>query len=82
MPRTCSGCGATVSRRDCHKNRYGEYLCRSCQASGMKFTRTKQLRHWAGHTPAILMWSLVGAALVALAVWALYAIVLWVLTII
>ena len=73
MLRQCSGCGVTVARRDCHKNRYGEYLCRTCQAAGMRFSRTAPLRRWLGQTPAIVLWSLAGTALIALAIWALYA---------
>lgn len=73
MPRKCSGCGVTVARRDCHKNRYGEYVCRTCQAAGMKSTRTARWRRWLGQTPGIILWSLAGTALIALAIWALYA---------
>lgn len=36
--RTCAACGATVPRQDCHRNRYGEYLCRACQKAGVKRT--------------------------------------------
>lgn len=73
MLRKCSGCGLTVPRRHCHKNRYGEYLCRTCQASGLKFTKAARWRSWIGQTPAIVLWSLIGTALLALVAWALYA---------
>ena len=43
--KKCSVCGTTVRRRDCHKNRYGEYICRPCQANGMRFTPRRQLIH-------------------------------------
>jgi hypothetical protein len=36
--KTCVGCGATVARRDCHRNRYGEYVCRTCQEAGIRFS--------------------------------------------
>ncbi len=36
--RVCAGCKKEVPRQDCHRNRYGEYICRSCQAGGLKFT--------------------------------------------
>lgn len=32
-------CGAEVQRRDCHRNRHGEYICRKCQ-------RGKTHRQW------------------------------------
>ena len=38
MLRVCSACGANIDRKDGHKNRYSEYICRKCQAAGIKFT--------------------------------------------
>lgn len=76
MLRKCSGCGATVPRRHCHKNRYGEYVCRSCQAAGIKFTKAARWRSWIGQTPAIVMWSLTVTALLALLIWVLYVVTL------
>ena len=35
-PKICSVCGLTVARRDCHKDRYGKYICKNCQAAGVK----------------------------------------------
>lgn len=76
MLRKCCGCGSTVSRKDCHKNRYGQYICRTCQAAGLKFTRGARLRYWWQRTPSVIIGSLTGMALMALAIWALYAVVL------
>lgn len=42
-PKICSVCGVTVARKDCHKNRYGKYICRNCQAAGVKPTRRQKL---------------------------------------
>lgn len=39
MSRVCSACGTSVAREECHKNRYGEYICRECQSVGIKFVR-------------------------------------------
>ncbi len=36
--KVCSGCKKEIPRQDCHRNRYGEYICRACQAAGFKFT--------------------------------------------
>jgi hypothetical protein len=41
--KKCSACGAVVQRKDCHKNRYGEYICRECQAKGVLFTPRRRL---------------------------------------
>ena len=70
--RVCSGCGATVAREDCHKNRYSEYICHSCQRDGIMFTRRAQLRHYFQSSLARASLFLVGAGLVLLAAWALY----------
>lgn len=45
MTRVCSSCGTTVAREECHKNRYGEYICRSCQERGIRFTPRRKARH-------------------------------------
>lgn len=72
MFRKCSGCGLTVSRGDCHKNRYGEYLCRNCQAAGMKFTGAARSRRWRRRAPAIILSSLLAMAVIALVISLLY----------
>ena len=43
-----------MTRHNCHKNRYGEYVCRSCRKAGKHWTRRRVLwnaiwkrRHWA-----------------------------------
>lgn len=45
MLRVCSACGVNIERKDCHKNRYSEYICRKCQAAGIKFTPEGQRRY-------------------------------------
>jgi hypothetical protein len=44
MTRICANCGARVARVDCHKNRYGEYLCRVCQKAGVRCTAKGKVR--------------------------------------
>lgn len=44
--KTCSGCKREVLRQDCHRNRFGEYICRDCQNSGLKFTWRYALIRW------------------------------------
>jgi hypothetical protein len=44
MTRVCAECGAVVARRDCHKNRYGEYLCRACLKAGIRSTARGRAR--------------------------------------
>lgn len=36
--KVCVGCKKEVPRQDCHRNRYGEYICKDCQAAGLKYT--------------------------------------------
>ena len=45
--RPCVACGTLVTRKDCHRNRYGEYICRSCQAAGIKHSVKGPLRKQA-----------------------------------
>ena len=42
----CSACGSTVSRADCHKNRFGEYICSECQDTGLKATSKQKGRYY------------------------------------
>ena len=44
MLKTCFSCGISVARKDCHKNRYKEYVCRSCQSVGVKLTGRQRFR--------------------------------------
>ncbi len=56
----CSACGNTVSRVDCHKNRFGEYICRECQEAGIKATSKQKYTYYlrrAAH------WSLMGLSI-------------------
>lgn len=41
--KICSACGAMIARKDCHHNRYGEYICHDCQAHGVRFTWNRRL---------------------------------------
>ena len=70
--RVCSACGTTVARRDCHKNRYSEYICHQCQREGISFTRREQLRYLFRWSPARAFLLLMGLALILLVAWALY----------
>lgn len=72
--KLCVGCGLTFARRDCHRNRYGEYFCRACQAGGVRSTRLVRLRHGYAR---VLSRFWIGAALVvgvATVIWILYAV--------
>jgi hypothetical protein len=62
--KVCSSCRLVVARSDCHKNRYGEYICRACQASGVRFTRRRRFGFlggrlftgaWVGLTVAVVL---------------------------
>jgi hypothetical protein len=73
MYRKCFSCGASVLRQDCHKNRYGEYVCRACQASGVRFSKRSGWRYWLSLAPVIILWSVVVTALITLVFWVLFA---------
>jgi hypothetical protein len=73
MYRKCFSCGASVLRQDCHKNRYGEYICRTCQSSGIRFSRLAGWRYWGSRAPVIILSSIGATALIALLIWVLFA---------
>lgn len=67
--RVCSACGTTVDRKDCHKNRYSEYICRRCQSDGIKFAkrgRRHRLLRWA---VPLFFTTVITAGLLMLAIW-------------
>ncbi|MDO9198963.1 hypothetical protein [Rhodoferax sp.] len=71
MLRVCSVCGAVVERKDCHKNRFGEYICRKCQAAVTTLKWHQRLRLlMKGMLPKFLL-GLPIAVLALLALWAL-----------
>lgn len=71
MLRVCSVCGAVVERKDCHKNRFGEYICHKCQLAGKTLKWHQRLRLlMTGMLPGFLV-RLPVAVLVLLALWAL-----------
>lgn len=55
MLRVCSACSATIERKDCHKNRYSEYICRKCHAAGTKFTPEGQRRYVMGRALSVIL---------------------------
>ncbi|GEM_PF-1662790 len=74
--KTCSACRQTVARDDCHKNRYQEYICKSCQRRGVRFTWRNRLRQVGKRTLLLTMFGSLGAGLVFLLLWIAYSLVL------
>ena len=74
--RTCSACSLRVVRQDCHRNRYAQYICRNCQAKGVKFTWFNRLGKIATRALLILFACLAGAGLVLLVLWVVYSVFL------
>jgi hypothetical protein len=68
MFRVCSACGATIERKDCHKNRYSEYICRKCHATGIKFTPEGQRRYVMRQAFPVIFLRLAIACMVFLAI--------------
>lgn len=62
--KVCAACGTSVARQDCHKNRFGEYICRNCQAAGIRFTRQSRVWSWVRRALRRSAWGLVGTALI------------------
>ncbi len=72
-PKVCSACGATVARRDCHKNRFGEYICRVCQAAGIKVAPGRKLQRGSRRAAWGFWVGLLGLAAAGLLAWIGYA---------
>ena len=57
--RTCDACGARVRRTEVHKNRYRQYICRDCRASGVHAVgrhRVRRVGHrWIQRMPVALV---------------------------
>lgn len=68
MFRVCSACSSTIERKDCHKNRYSEYICRRCQAAGTKFTPAGQRRYVMERALSVILLRFAIACLVFLAI--------------
>ena len=65
MTSICAGCKRSVPRADCHRNRYGEYICHACQQRGIRSTWRNRLRHhW--RTLTIGVWVMLGLTALAL----------------
>lgn len=69
ISRVCSACGATVERYLCHRNRYGEYICRQCQRDGVEFTLRARLRHSRNW---VIFGFVLGLVLLGLVLWEIY----------
>ena len=37
----CIFCGSKAPRLECHRNRYGEFICRRCSAEGKRWSRRR-----------------------------------------
>jgi hypothetical protein len=61
--KTCSACGKKVARQDCHKNRFGEYICRTCQQAGITATKQSRSRAWLKRAMRRSFWGLMGTVL-------------------
>ena len=55
--RVCSSCAATVDRKNCHRNRYSQYICQRCQEAGVRFLPRKR-QGSSGRRRYVLKWTL------------------------
>ncbi len=69
MLTICPVCKTSVPRKDCHRNRYKEYVCRACVSEGARFTWGGRFSHrW--RSVAVIFWvSLALVALIVLMIW-------------
>ena len=67
--KECALCGTTVARKDCHKNRYAQYICHPCQAAGGKATWRLRLKQQLITLPRRLGWQLAATGTAVVMVW-------------
>lgn len=67
--KECFLCGATVARKDCHKNRYAQYICHPCQATGGNISWRVRVRQQGNALLRRGGWSLAGVGAVVVLVW-------------
>ena len=72
-PKVCSVCKLTVARKDCHKNRYGEYLCNACLAAGVRFTPGQRLRYGTRRAVWWFWLGVAGVVSIGMLAWIAYA---------
>jgi len=72
MQKVCFRCGASVARTECHKNRFGEYVCRTCQAAGIKASWSRRLSQMSKTLFRQILLGLAGIGLATLFVWMFY----------
>ena len=41
-PRNCTFCDQIITRKDCHRNRYGEYVCLECKKKGKRWSSRRR----------------------------------------
>ena len=71
--KLCAGCRSWVLRDDCHRNRYNEYICKSCQAKGIRFTWGNRLREYSRRSAVTLSIVAIASAVGMLILWIFYA---------
>ena len=60
-------------RDDCHRNRYNEYICKSCQAKGIRFTWRNRLRAYLRRSALTLSIVAIASAVGMVILWVFYA---------
>lgn len=71
--RTCSACGTAVHRSEVHKNRYAQYICKSCRSDGVRAVGRKKMRHFFSRAPVAAAAMLAVVAFLVLAIGILVA---------
>ena len=74
--RACAGCRLLVAREQCHRNRYSEYICKSCQAKGIRFTWPNRLRDYSRRSIVTLTVIAICGAIGMLILWLFYSVFL------
>ncbi len=64
-----------AARQACHRNRYGEYICKSCQGKGKRFTWTNRVAYHLRASATAVGVGVGGVGVAVMTAWVLYVLV-------
>lgn len=53
---TCAICTRQIERQECHRNRYGEYICKICQTRGHRYSSKGKIARIKRYLTMALRW--------------------------
>jgi hypothetical protein len=67
--RRCNFCDQVIARKDCHRNRYGEYVCLECSKKGKRWSSRRRFLKVAKRLLRFALIALIGVSAASGYVW-------------